>query len=332
MFTKNRSKEIQNHSTLLRDMNNISPSTYNIATPIPELIKDIWEKHNKIRLWTHYQFSINRLSEIISIREKITEFKDKLYVIDKNLLNQNALNVASMFLKELNNKIVILPEHRGLIQTSQEDILTLNSIINILFTKKNSFDPDEHVSFQKIQDSFSELLDIKFDVVLEQKNTLEFIRKPVSLVLHPDNQQLSLEGSKILDIYQEQGFIPIQYPKIVFYKGEESFDLNHAPGGAYELLMILTTLEITEADTILLDEPGKTLHPTLIQQLRNYMALFNKKKALLIVTHSPYLIHHKELNKIVHCNYNENSGSEIRFFENFLQDQTTKRPQYEHFC
>lgn len=100
-------------------------------------------------------------------------------------------------------------------------------------------------------------------------------------------------------------------------QNNKAFRLNCSPGGAYEILMVLCSIYGFEADTIILDEPGKTLHPSFRKKLGNYIKQDNEH-SYLVVTHSPDLISNELLYSILRC-LKTKTGSQIKYLRSFLE-------------
>ena len=67
--------------------------------------------------------------------------------------------------------------------------------------------------------------------------------------------------------------------------------LSELSGGQRELLMILSTIHLSGADTVFLDEPGHSLHPPKQAQLRRWFETRREpNQVLFAITHSPDMI------------------------------------------
>lgn len=96
--------------------------------------------------------------------------------------------------------------------------------------------------------------------------------------------------------------------------------------------MVLTVLFLSNATIILLDEPGKTLHPVLLRNLQQKIFTpFVNDKTLLYTTHSTELLGKHDLYHIIRCVKNATDHTQIIYLESLLETSPNKT-QLEHFC
>ena len=86
--------------------------------------------------------------------------------------------------------------------------------------------------------------------------------------------------------------------------------LSELSGGQRELLMILSTIHLSGADTVLLDEPGHSLHPPKQAQLRRWFETKREpNQVLFAITHSPDMISPHWLGALYHMSPDEDGYS-----------------------
>jgi hypothetical protein len=88
-------------------------------------------------------------------------------------------------------------------------------------------------------------------------------------------------------------------PEFFFIQNKVEVQLDEAPGGVIEALMISAALFGSPSQTVILDEPGRTMHP---QMLTHFVDVLTRtQKSLLFTTHLPHLITRDLFTHIVRC-------------------------------
>ncbi|MBX8643924.1 MAG: AAA family ATPase [Thermoplasmata archaeon] len=93
-------------------------------------------------------------------------------------------------------------------------------------------------------------------------------------------------------------------------------EIRRASGGQQECFMVLMTTLMATAGTIILDEPGHSLHPESQRFLCQFLQTFRKRRAkarnpvsIIIVTHSPEYISLETFPGLIYCRVDPISGT-----------------------
>jgi hypothetical protein len=175
---------------------------------------------------------------------------------------EHGLRIA--VLRLLQSKTSILDEHRGLLATDKKNvaIVTLPNLGRKLLKLLNS---GERVRqrFNDIQDAFGRMVKrhgFTFDV--------------------RENYQ---QGEAMFS-FQQNG---------------HDMTIEDAPGGIVEALMIASVMFIGESETVIMDEPGRTMHP---QMLTGFMDVLKScQKSVIFTTHLPHLITRDLFPNVMRC-------------------------------
>ncbi|MFW9996705.1 MAG: AAA family ATPase [Candidatus Odinarchaeota archaeon] len=296
-------------------------------------ILDVLFKREASKLRTSGIF-FNRTHSVPGFREKSIQIKERLTLLGLNTEN-NFSDLPQAIILTLREKTGILYEDRGLLNSLGLKISTfgLKETIRALFDKKMSPDRDEQLSFQRIKDNFKELMDMEFDVVLDKVPVKNF-DDPVML-FEPKREFYSpLEDYRVTLKFEKEDLIAHE-PGLIFYSTKDermSNTIDQAPGGAYEIIMVLTVVELSKTTTILLDEPGKTLHPVLLNSMKQLLLeSVEKSKTLVYTTHSPELIGKNDLKQVIRCVKNGSNQTRVIQLKSLLES-TPDEVKLGHFC
>ena len=181
----------------------------------------------------------------------------------------------------------------------------------VLFHLKNSTDHLDRTRYSEIVNSFKEMTDCSFDVVLRTisnehpesgSNRKSFL---VSVPTYEDEELPHIEPSP--DTYKHEIEIIIEDKK-------RWIPLRFSAAGLFEILLILTVLIGHKHKVLLLDEPASNLHPLKQIEIRKMLEQISKKKELhnqiVIVTHSSELIGMENTQNTFRF-YNENGSTRI---------------------
>ena len=278
--------------------------------------------------------NLRSVAQTPTYRNETIKVDERLRKLGIDYQSDSDINFLKLLQSLLRERIFILTEDRGLISdfTDNEFMFSLQSTIRTLFHFKNSADPLERYNYEIIQEMFEKLFKMKFDVTMNQV----LVRKAINpiLMLRPKNEFSSYnqknDYSIELDIEKET--LSAYEPNLVFHDNNTNFSISEAPGGSYELIMVLTAIHMINATTIILDEPGKTLYPALLQELRTYL-VSNKSKTILYTTHSPHLIGNDDLKETVVCCRDPNTNTtKLRSLKDIFAFQDLKTVTLEKFC
>lgn len=98
--------------------------------------------------------------------------------------------------------------------------------------------------------------------------------------------------------------------------------MNNISGNVPEILMIIVALH-SKAGTIVLDEPGLSLHPSKRSLLRKYILNAAKNRTIIMITHAPEMLEEDSLKYTYRCfRTPEGSTEAIRMEESELERQS----------
>ncbi|OLS25073.1 MAG: Chromosome partition protein Smc [Candidatus Heimdallarchaeota archaeon LC_3] len=256
--------------------------------------------------------------ELKTISKKIIQLleKNSISKIDLNVDEQSnsyKISLESIIQLIFKKTTFLIPEHRGLIQNSETglDYITTHQMAERLFWWKNSQIPQLREKYYNLQKSFENIFNLKFDIKAEKKIVILTSKQPIislSSIDIPGNtnsliSQWESESRKVLtwkkdEKEREELKISLQF----LYDEKYPLEISDAPSGAYETLLILTTFFEFGSKTIIIDEPGRALHPQLQRKLVTEINKIeeNDRPNFIVVTHSPYFIRNIE-NTLVKC-------------------------------
>ncbi len=289
------------------------------------------------------ELDFNNIDAISSLHDISVDFKLLLRDWGYELESREYPTYLGEFLSHLiKKKVVILREDRGLIKEkfvskswhTPANVLTLKKVENELFKKATSPDPKEQKTFKKIKKLFKELFNGNYEInVVLQSEDVNLDKKTQTLFIEPETESSSNQDTKYFIKSKPNIKIKAKRPEIQFQdtKSGISFSLKTSPGGAYEIIMVLSAIHGFEADTVILDEPGKTLHPSLRKKLRDYIKL-DKERTYLLVTHTSDLISDELLDSILRCSKGD-KGSNVKYMKDFFEKKEIKqnKQKYRNF-
>lgn len=219
--------------------------------------------------------------------------------LNSSLTMNEQLSFARVSRRLLRESVSILREDRGLLldDDSSVTVLTLASIEDVLFAAKNSDSTQKRNQFQHVKEMLKTLLGLSIDVVLER----EWLE----------------------DREADDGGSWEEHRRIVFSKqgSERQFKLSEAFGGAYEVTLIAATLFVSEAQFVLLDEPGRNLHGPLRKDLLDIIYQ-QTDKSVLIISHDAEMLSAKRLSDVFYCKCLDNQmGSNLVPLAGLATDQ-----------
>ncbi|OLS26852.1 MAG: Chromosome partition protein Smc [Candidatus Heimdallarchaeota archaeon LC_2] len=328
-FNKSSSYNSKSYLTcLIEELINIEENEeFPIQNKVMPAFYDLIQKIDVLKFKDNFQSSnIREVQEIFRNYELYIDKLNRLRITKYSGLENTSINRLINYI--LKNTIIILPEHRGLLEDRSKDNdgeteLSLKTLANLLFQLKMGKIKEKRKRFEEIQKLFRDMMKMDIDISVEEK----------SEVISDIEGKIFLDKEKIASKYGDHtkdekfatfGLQTINYTlptleiDIIFRqidsKDSEWFGLNHAPGGAYELLLVLTASVGITNKLILLDEPGRTLHPILQIKLREQIAkrfISNDEIStqIILITHSPYLINIENLENIIRLSKKFNSTS-----------------------
>lgn len=190
--------------------------------------------------------------------------------------------------------------------------LSYNSLPYLLFQLENSESVRDIKKYQKIQQLFKDLTDaLSFNVLVRPHVKKEEPGIKFSAVPLNDDTPFIPETKTNFAL----GFQIDKHPKISnklsieIVDKDMSLPIESSAAGLTEALLLATAIGGKEHCTILLDEPGQKMHPTLqkrlLEEIDNSVAKMDNQ--FLIITHSPYLVSARDLNGL--WRFNKESGS-----------------------
>lgn len=175
------------------------------------------------------------------------------------------------------NSVVSLPQDRGLLSTLPSQTnryqggtqLVLKNAMHLACARFHSMDKTDQKKVEKFKEACRDLFGEGFDV-----------RPVYSVAKVSDSDPDGPSSSR-----------PTQFTTIAVLDQRSMTPLEDTSGGQIEAFLVLTAVIFSNADTVLLDEPGYSLHPPMQAKLRRWMLKCLKKaghhiKSILIVTHS----------------------------------------------
>lgn len=96
--------------------------------------------------------------------------------------------------------------------------------------------------------------------------------------------------------------------EILFEKDKQTMSINQISGGTRDIFTVIFLLQFSTASTIILDEPGASLHPPLRRQLLDLL-MEKLDRQLVVITHSQELIDPKMFPYTYHCHNKSNKGT-----------------------
>lgn len=220
--------------------------------------------------------------------------------LNDNMRAIEQMSFARVSRRLLRESVSILREDRGLLldDDSSVTVLTLASIEDVLFAAKNSDSSQKRKQFQHVQEMLKTLLGLSIDVILERE-------------WFEDRES------------EEDGGSWEEHRRIVFSKqgSERQFKLSEAFGGAYEVTLIAATLFVSEAQFVLLDEPGRNLHSSLRKDLLDVIYQ-QTDKSVLIISHDAEMLSAKRLSDVFYCKFLDSEmGSNLVPLAGLASDQ-----------
>ena len=181
----------------------------------------------------------------------------------------------------LQDRICILTEDRGLLPPIGPCCLSLSSLARRSYTLST----EQVDRWEKICEKFSQFFpNVQVDVTLREGRMIDSAGDEQSITGMPEI--LFQEFSRSLDDEALENDRP-----------ERTFTIPDAPSGMYEVLMVLLALFELEATTVILDEPGKSLHPTKQSLLRKKIAK-KTNRTVITITHSAEMISEATISNI----------------------------------
>jgi energy-coupling factor transporter ATP-binding protein EcfA2 len=243
--------------------------------------------------WPHVScdniFSLGGNSNVV--RQHIAAFKQIVTEPEADR-DSVAISLIDLCVNVLRTRLKFLPEHRGLLSGPHPLDITMNQLAMQLFAIKNS----QHGT-------------TRFDEFSAVFSRLSERLGRYSLKSWVDT------SSYVSSSDATQAVLPVT-PKLGFMKGRDTsvlLDVDQVPGGLWELLLVLAALYCFDAQTIILDEPGRTLHPDLLTDLVDHIVkvvLPTRKITVVIVTHLSQFIREDTLEMVYRCSVSP-SGSRI---------------------
>lgn len=303
------------------------------------LFEELFNKELKM----HFnELTFDNIDKVPYLYDISSDFKlllrDWGYKLEKSEFPKSLGQFLSDLIKK---KIVILREDRGLIKKkfiteswhTPANVLTLEKVENELFRKATSPNPEEQSKFNNIKNFFNQLFDNNFEINMVLVSEDVELKKSQSLFIEPETNSYTSDSIRYHLKSGPKVDIKAKRPEIQFQDTTSGivFDLKTSLGGAYEIIMVLSAIHGFDAETIILDEPGKTLHPSLRKKLRDYI-IEDKEHSYLIVTHTSDLISEDLLESILRCSKDEN-GSNVVYLKTFFEreDITDKQSKYVDF-
>jgi predicted ATP-dependent endonuclease of OLD family len=209
-----------------------------------------------------------------TINEKYVKLLDDLenYELEKN----DNLKLQELLEEIFFDNVAIIREDRGLLKLEDRIMdITLDSTVINLFSFKNG--PRKATEkYTRLQKEFQEFF----------PNVIPDIRI--------SEEWLNEKSSK-------------KTPEIVFYSEEQglTLKLNSCSSGMYEILMLLNALYLNKCNILLLDEPGRSLHPNLKQKLAK-LIMKQKDKFILTITHDSDIISETNIEHTLRVHNKEN--------------------------
>jgi len=187
--------------------------------------------------------------------------------------------------------------------------VTGEDIPSILFSLKNSTNPNARRRYNEILKQFHELTNLEFDIgIVTQKVTHLTGEKIVPL----RDDRSRIDGIVAAGIQQEQIEETQNELVIRIIKGDKSIPLEFASAGLFETILLLTTMMGQEGKVILLDEPAVNIHPILQNKILELIEtqISKNDNQIILVTHSPYLVNPENLENIWRV-ISEKNGTKI---------------------
>ncbi len=239
------------------------------------------------------------IGETKNLLHKILPQLKEIY--EDKFSSDKLLSLFDIIKQIFKTKTIIIPEHRGLIEEDSLGVsyLTLPKLSKLLYSWKNAHMQSVRKRFYYLQKSFNDIFKMKFDIyVKETETTIENEKPFLTLETVKDSdyssQRLGNETKGVVQWDKIRSNWIKSEPFIQFVTKENvPIEIQDAPSGAYETLMILTSLYEIGDKTIIIDEPARALHPQLQRKI-SYKVFGNIKgdetPTFILITHSPYFI------------------------------------------
>lgn len=183
--------------------------------------------------------------------------------------------------------------------------LTSDILSSVLFRLRNSEFIGEKKQYDEVKKVFGKLTGgTSFDVVLRAITIQEPpTNQLVSIQQNPDSSALNIIptelNASLLGLRTERQERTIHEFVVELRNTDISTPLDLSAGGIAESLLLATAIGGQNGKTILLDEPGQRMHPTLQRNLLELIheSIENRNNQFLIITHSPYLLRGEDVGK-----------------------------------
>jgi ABC-type Mn2+/Zn2+ transport system ATPase subunit len=227
------------------------------------------------------------IENIRSLIKKMPPFQHR-----GNLSSIGDIPLQQVLRRFLRDSVTILREDRGLLLNDDCPItvVTLDSVEEQLFAAKNSAIASKRQQFAKVQQVMRDMLELEMDVVVRASEEEDDDEADHSIVF-------SRVGSDV------------------------QFGLADAFGGAYEVALIATTLFLSDAQLVVLDEPGRNLHAPLRKDLCDLIYQQSTKKSVIMVTHDTEMLSAKRLDDVFYCKLHAQTGSSLVSLRSLATDQ-----------
>lgn len=227
--------------------------------------------------------------EMHTVIQSDPELASKFATFTRNFPERRSVTLAGAISCLLTRKVMRLREDRGVMPlptvVSNDNDIALQKVAALLHKLKIERSYDD--AFQRLRKAFAKFFaGVTPDVKVEYDGDLR-------------RAEVALSVTTTV-IFNEVG-------------GRE-LRVDQVPGGMYEVLMVLLPLYFPGVTTVLLDEPGKSLHPTMKETLRQTL-LSVTDRSVVIITHAQELLSEENITRvrrITRCAPEKDRGKDAR--------------------
>lgn len=204
--------------------------------------------------------------------------------------------------------------------------------------------PDNGNALHNVNEKFQQLCGWSFCVRWSLIDFIDQLKQGIGQFLNrvhqtSDKKGTTLELERILELYETGRFTPesikelfeftqekysnlescikeilgvnVSFKKateILFEKDEQTMSIQQISGGTRDIFTVIFLLHFSTASTIILDEPGASLHPPLRRRLLDLL-MEKLDRQLVVITHSQELVDPKMIPYTYHCHSVPSAGT-----------------------